>query len=75
MQYAEGLDGLIAYQTVGDHSIDLVHVGGWAQTVEGIWELPMAERFYRRLASFARLVLVDRRGPDSPTRFDRGTRR
>ena len=62
VQYAEGLDGLIAYQTVGDHPLDLVHIGGWNQTVEGIWELPTAERFYRRLASFARLILVDRRG-------------
>ncbi len=62
VQYAEGLDGLIAFETVGHQAIDLVHIGGWAQTVEGIWDLPTAERFYRRLASFARVVLVDRRG-------------
>ena len=62
VQYAEGRDGLIAYQTVGEGPVDLVHIAGWAQTVEGIWDLPMAERFYRRLASFARVVLVDRRG-------------
>ena len=62
VQYAEGNDGLIAYQTLGDHPIDLLHIGTWNQTVEGIWELPTAERLYRRLASFARLVLVDRRG-------------
>jgi len=62
VQYAEGNDGLIAYQTVGEGPVDLVHIAGWAQTVEGIWELPTAERFYRRLASFARVVLVDRRG-------------
>ena len=62
VQYAEGHDGLIAYETFGEGPIDLVHIAGWAQTVEGIWDLPMAERFYRRLASFARVVLVDRRG-------------
>ena len=62
VQYTEGLDGLIAFETVGDQPIDLVHIGGWAQTVEGLWDLPSAERFYRRLASFARVVLVDRRG-------------
>lgn len=62
VQYAEGPDGLIAYQTVGEGPADLVHIAGWAQTVERIWDLPMAERFYRRLASFARVVLVDRRG-------------
>jgi class 3 adenylate cyclase len=62
VQYAEGLDGLIAYEVFGEAPIDLVHIGGWAQTVEGIWDLPMAARFYRRLASFARVILVDRRG-------------
>lgn len=62
VQYAESPGGLIAYETFGDGQVDLVHVGGWAQTVEGIWDLPMAERFYRRLASFSRVVLVDRRG-------------
>lgn len=62
VRYAETPDGWIAYQTLGEHSVDLVHIGGWAQTIEGIWDLPSAERFYRRLASFARLVLADRRG-------------
>ena len=62
VQYAEGDGGLIAYETLGEGPPDLVHIGGWYQTVEGIWELPTAERFYRRLASFARVVLVDRRG-------------
>jgi class 3 adenylate cyclase len=62
VQYAECPDGLIAFEVFGDHSIDLVHLGGWAQTVEGIWDLPSADRFYRRLASFARVILVDRRG-------------
>ena len=62
VQYVEGHDGSIAYETLGEGPVDLVHIGGWYQTVEGIWELPAAERFYRRLASFARVVLVDRRG-------------
>jgi class 3 adenylate cyclase len=62
VQYAESPDGLIAYETFGEGPVDLVHIAGWAQTVEGIWDLPMAERFYRRLAAFARVVLVDRRG-------------
>lgn len=62
VRYAERPDGFVAYQTLGDAPVDLVHIGGWGQTVEGIWDLPMAERFYRRLASFARVILVDRRG-------------
>ena len=62
VEYTEGHGGLIAYETFGTGAVDLVHIAGWAQTVEGLWDLPMAERFYRRLASFARVVLVDRRG-------------
>jgi class 3 adenylate cyclase len=62
VKYAESPGGLVAYQTLGEHSIDLLHIGNWHQSVEGIWELPTADRFYRRLASFARLVLVDKRG-------------
>ena len=62
VQYAEGHGGLIAYETFGNGPVDLVHIAGWAQTVEGIWDLPMAERFYRRLGSFSRVVLFDRRG-------------
>jgi hypothetical protein len=74
VHYAEGHDGLIAYETVGEGPVDLVHIGGWYQTVEGIWELPSAERFYRRLASFARVVLVDRRARDYRIRWAPCTR-
>lgn len=62
VRYAEAHDGLVAYELFGDGPVDLVHVGGWSQTVEGIWDLPLGERFYRRLAAFSRIVLVDRRG-------------
>lgn len=62
VQYVEGHGGLIAYEAFGEGPVDLVYIGEWHQTVEGIWDLPSAERFYRRLASFARVVLVDRRG-------------
>ena len=62
VQYAEGHGGLIAYETFGEGPVDLVYIGAWFQTVEGIWDLPSAERFFRRLASFARVVLIDRRG-------------
>jgi class 3 adenylate cyclase len=62
VQYAESHGGLIAYEVFGEGPVDLVYIGAWHQTVEGIWDLPSAERFLRRLASFARVVLVDRRG-------------
>ncbi len=56
-------DGVnIAYQVVGDGSIDLVVVPGWLSNIEVFWEEPRVERFLRGLASFSRLILFDKRG-------------
>jgi len=52
----------IAYQVVGEGPLDLVYVPGWVSNVEGSWEEPTQERFLRRLASFSRLILFDKRG-------------
>jgi len=52
----------IAYQVVGDGPLDLVVVPGWISHLELGWELPPLARFLRRLASFSRLILFDKRG-------------
>jgi hypothetical protein len=52
----------IAYQVVGEGPIDLVFVPGYASNLQWQWELPSYERFLERLASFSRLIIVDRRG-------------
>ena len=52
----------IAYQVVGDGPRDLVVVPGWVSHVEFAWELPPLARFLDRLASFARLIVFDKRG-------------
>ncbi len=52
----------IAYQVVGDGPLDLVFVPGWVSHVELGWELPPLARFLHRLASFARLIVFDKRG-------------
>ena len=53
----------IAYQVVGDGPIDLVFVPGMMNHLELLWEEgSQAERFFRRLASFSRLILFDKRG-------------
>ena len=52
----------IAYQVVGDGPIDLVFVMGWVTHLDYFWLEPRFARFLRRLASFARLILVDKRG-------------
>jgi class 3 adenylate cyclase len=61
--YALTDDGVhIAYQVVGDGPGDLVFVPGFVFNVEQVWEWPQVARFARRLASFSRLILFDRRG-------------
>jgi len=52
----------IAYQVTGDGDRDLVVVPGWVSHVELGWELPPLARFLDRLASFARLIIFDKRG-------------
>jgi pimeloyl-ACP methyl ester carboxylesterase len=60
--YAKSGDVNIAYQVVGDAPRDLVLVPGWVSNIEAFWEEPACARFLRRLASFARLILFDKRG-------------
>jgi pimeloyl-ACP methyl ester carboxylesterase len=62
-QYAVGEgDVNIAYQVIGDGPIDLVFVMGWVSHLEYFWQEPSFARFLRRLASFSRLILFDKRG-------------
>src|SRR4051794_41815006 len=60
-RYARAREARIAYQVLGDGP-GLVYARGPASHVEIAWEYPPAERGLRRLASFSRLVLFDRRG-------------
>jgi len=52
----------IAYQVFGEGAVDLVFIPGWASNVENIWTLPEFAQFAERLAQFARVILLDRRG-------------
>ena len=61
-RYTRSGDVNIAYQVVGDGPRDLVYVSGWASHLEVMWEEPTLARFLRRLASFSRLILFDKRG-------------
>jgi pimeloyl-ACP methyl ester carboxylesterase len=61
-RYARSGDVDIAYQVVGDGPIDLVVIPGWVSNVEVYWEEPSWARFTERLASFARVILFDKRG-------------
>ena len=61
-KYARSGDVNIAYQVVGDGPIDLVLVLGWVSHLAYVWELPAMAAFLKRLASFSRLILFDKRG-------------
>ena len=52
----------VAYQVVGDGPIDLLFVMGWITNMDYFWAESRFARFLRRLASFSRLILVDKRG-------------
>jgi class 3 adenylate cyclase len=61
-RYARSGEYSIAYQVVGDGDFDLVYVPGLASHLEVFWEEPAYSRFLHRLASFSRLILMDRLG-------------
>ncbi len=60
--YARSGDLQIAYQVVGDGPLDVVLVPAYLSNIELFWDLPSFERLFRRLSSFSRLILFDRRG-------------
>ena len=62
-RYARSEDGTnIAYQVHGEGPIDLVFVAGFVSHVELLWEGPGIAGVLRRLASFSRLIIFDKRG-------------
>jgi serine/threonine protein kinase len=62
VRYARSGDVNIAYQIVGKGEIDLVFVMGWVSHLDWFWKEPTFASFLMRLASFARLILFDKRG-------------
>ncbi len=61
-RYARVGDINIAWQVIGDGPFDLVHIPSWITNVEESWLEPGYARFLRRLASFSRLIVFDKRG-------------
>jgi class 3 adenylate cyclase len=61
-RYADSSGVSIAYQVHGEGELDLVFVPGFVSHVELLWEHPSVARFLRRLGSFARLIVFDKRG-------------
>jgi class 3 adenylate cyclase len=63
VHYTKTTDGVnIAYRVLGDGPIDLVWVPGLYNDIESSWGLKHYARLFTRLASFARLMMFDKRG-------------
>jgi pimeloyl-ACP methyl ester carboxylesterase len=62
VHYARSGDLRIAYATFGDGPTDFVFVPGWVSHLESWWEAEAPARFFRRIASFTRLIMFDKRG-------------
>ena len=73
IQYAANGDIHIAYQVLGDGPLDLVFVAGAITNLEVLWEMSDYRRACERLASFARLILFDKRGMGLSDRVRVGT--
>jgi pimeloyl-ACP methyl ester carboxylesterase/plasmid stabilization system protein ParE len=60
-RYAKSGDVHVAYQVFGEGP-DLVMAPGFVSHIENYWDEPRVARFLRRLGSFCRVVLFDKRG-------------
>ena len=60
-RYTDVGESQVAYQVFGEGP-DLVWAQGFASHVDYRWEEPRQARFLTRLASFARVIMFDRRG-------------
>src|SRR5499433_3220352 len=62
VRYARSGDVHIAYRVFGDGPRDLVLIPGTLSHAEIFWELPINQSLLKRLASFARVIVFDKRG-------------
>src|SRR6266851_9561494 len=61
-RYVKSDDVYIAYQVLGECSLDRMFVPGFVSNVEALWQSPNRSTCFRRLASFCRVILFDKRG-------------
>jgi class 3 adenylate cyclase/esterase/lipase len=64
-------DADVAYQVMGEGPLDLLYSYGMGSHIELAWESPAYAEFYNRLASFSRLIMLDRRGSGASDGFPR----
>ena len=69
-RYAKSGDVHIAYQLFGDGPVNLVFVPGFVSHIDNYWDEPEFARFLRRLGTFARVAMFDKRGTGLSDRVD-----
>src|SRR5687768_17046758 len=62
VRYARSGDVSIAYQAFGEGPVDLVVVRGSLSELSSVWDQPLFVRHAEGLASFARVLMFDKRG-------------
>jgi class 3 adenylate cyclase/DNA-binding CsgD family transcriptional regulator len=62
IRYTQNGDVSIAYRVSGDGPVDLLFMGGFVGHLEIGLEPPLADRFWERVGSFARVIAFDKRG-------------
>jgi class 3 adenylate cyclase/pimeloyl-ACP methyl ester carboxylesterase len=62
VHYARSGDVAIAYQVIGEGPVDLVFARGFAGDLGSTWEQPLLVRQVTGLASFTRVLMLDKRG-------------
>ena len=61
--YATTADGhRLAYQTLGEHPVDVLSMGAYFSNLEHMWTEPTIARMNRRLSTLGRLILLNGRG-------------
>ena len=61
-KFAKSGDDRIAYQVFGEGPPDLLWMSAVSDCIDSRWEYPPFASFLRRLASFSRVIMFDRRG-------------
>ena len=61
-RYARNGEAALAWTTLGEGPTDVLFLPGIISHVEHVWEDPGMAGFFERLATFARVILMDRRG-------------
>jgi class 3 adenylate cyclase len=61
-RYARSGDVSVAYQSIGDAPLDLMVVRGSLSELASVWDQPLFVRHIEGLASFARVIMFDKRG-------------